>query len=230
MISDIVHLGSTVASEICTPRVDVIQVNGDQTASFALERMRGTGHSRLPVTHSDSDEIVGIVYYKDLMSAVLDADGDAPCEKFMFRAKYVPESKDVIKLLEEMQLERVQMAIVIDEWGGTEGLVTVEDIVEEIVGEIVDETDDDEALIEQIDELTWRVDGKCPVKCGEANGWPVKIADDYETIAGWLMDEIDAVPEAGDEFEIEGFKFLIEKMRRNRIQVIRVTKLPLSQD
>ena len=225
MIDDIVQLGSTVASEICTPRVDMIQVGATETVRTAIERMRGTGNTRLPVTKTDSDEIVGIVHFKDLTYAILDGDDDEPCEKFMFRPKFVPESKDVIKLLEEMQVERVQMAIVIDEWGGTEGLITVEDIVEEIVGEIVDETDDEEALIEQLDENTWKVDGKCPSKFGEANGWPVKVADDYETIAGWLMDEIDAVPEAGEEFEIDGFSFRIEKMRRNRIQTIRVQKI-----
>ena len=224
MIQDIVHLGSTVASEICTPRVDIIQVGAGEAVRVALERMRGTGHTRLPVTLADSDEIVGIVHFKDLTNAILDGDGDDACEKFMFRPKYVPESKDVIRLLEEMQVEHVQMAVVIDEWGGTEGLITVEDIVEEIVGEIVDETDDEEALVEQLDDDTWRVDGKCPSKFGEANGWPVKVADDYETIAGWLMDEIDAVPEAGDEFEIDGFSFRIEKMRRNRIQTIKVHK------
>ena len=229
MIDDIVQLGSTVASEICTPRVDMIQVGAIESVRTAIERMRGTGNTRLPVTKTDSDEIVGIVHFKDLTYAILDGDEDEPCEKYMFRPKFVPESKDVIKLLEEMQVERVQMAIVIDEWGGTEGLITVEDIVEEIVGEIVDETDDEEALIEQLDENTWRVDGKCPSKFGEANGWPVKVADDYETIAGWLMDEIDAVPEAGEEFEIDGFSFRIEKMRRNRIQTIRVEKL-ISRD
>ena len=225
MISDIVHLGSTVASEICTPRVDMIQTSCTETVKIAMDRMRGTGHSRLPVTHSDSDEIVGIVNFKDLTNAILDGDDESTCDKFMYRPKYVPESKDVIKLLEEMQVEHVQMAIVIDEWGGTEGLITVEDIVEEIVGEIVDETDDEGALIEQIDDFRWRVDGKCPVKFGKNNGWPVKIADDYETIAGWLMDEIDAVPEAGEEFLIDGYSFRIEKMRRNRIQSIRVTKI-----
>ena len=225
MIEDIVHLGSTVASEICTPRVDIIQVGVAETVRAALERMRGTGHTRLPVTQTDSDEIVGIVHFKDLTNAILDSHEDDACEKYMYRPKYVPESKDVIKLLEEMQVEHVQMAVVIDEWGGTEGLITVEDIVEEIVGEIVDETDDEEALIEQLDENSWRVDGKCPSKFGEANGWPVKVADDYETIAGWLMDEIDAVPEAGEEFEIDGFSFRIEKMRRNRIQTIKVERL-----
>ncbi len=224
MIEDIVHLGSTVASEICTPRVDMINVDCDESVRVAMERMRGTGYSRLPVTHSDSDEIVGIVHYKDLISAALDGDSDISCSKFMYRPKYVPESKDVIKLLEEMQVEHCQMAIVIDEYGGTEGLITVEDIVEEIVGEIVDETDDEEALLERINDTTWRVDGKCPVKFAEQYGWPVKEAEDYETIAGWLLDEIDSVPTAGEEFEFDGYSFKIEKMRRNRIQSIRIEK------
>lgn len=228
MIEDIVHLGSTVASEICTPRVDMISVEREETVRAALERMRGTGYTRLPVTHTDSDEIVGIVHFKDVTNAIIDGDGEKPCDKFMYRPKYVPESKNVITLLEEMQAEHCQMAIVIDEYGGTEGLITIEDIVEEIVGEIVDETDNEDALIEQIDDTTWRVDGKCPIKFAELKGWPVKEAEDYETIAGWLLDEIDSVPESGDEFEIEGYSFKIEKMRRNRIQTMRIEKLAVN--
>ena len=229
MIKDIVHLGNTVASEICTPRVDMMMVDDDESVHSSIERMRGTGYSRLPVKHGDNDEIVGIAYYKDLFSALLDGESDLSVSKFMYKPKYVPESKDVIKLLEEMQAEHVQMAIVIDEYGGTEGLITVEDIVEEIVGEIADETDDEEAMIEQISEGVWRVNGRYPVRLAAAAGWPVQEDEDYETIAGWLMDEINSVPQSGEIFETGDFIFRIERMRRNRIQTIRVERIVNSE-
>lgn len=225
MIKDIVHLGQSVASEICTPRVDTMLVAFDESVRSVIEKMRGTGYSRMPVTHGDSDEIVGIAYYKDLICAVLDGEESLSVSKYMYKPKYVPESKDVIKLLEEMQTEHVQMAIVIDEYGGTEGLITVEDIVEEIVGDIADETDDEEAMIEELGAQVWRVNGRYPVRLALSLGWPVKESEDYETIAGWLMDEINSVPLPGEVFEIDAFRFKIERMRRNRIQTIRVERI-----
>ena len=226
MIHDIMDLGDTSVREIMQPRVDMMLVEDDATVRAALERMRGTGYSRLPVYHDDMDNIVGIVHYKDLVAPLMDGKDDEPVTKFMFEPLFVPESKDVMPLLGEMQAARHQMAIVVDEYGGTDGLITVEDIVEEIVGEIVDETDLDRPLITVLDGDGWRVDGSFPVEEALELGWPVVDSDDYETVAGWLMDAFDSVPQTGDEFEVEGFTFKVEKMRRSRISTIRVQKLP----
>ncbi len=226
MIHDIMDLGDTSVREIMQPRVDMMLVEDDATVRAALERMRGTGYSRLPVYHDDMDNIVGIVHYKDLVPPLMDGKDDEPVTKFMFEPLFVPESKDVMPLLGEMQAARHQMAIVVDEYGGTDGLITVEDIVEEIVGEIVDETDLDRPLITVLDGDDWRVDGSFPVEEALGLGWPVVDSDDYETVAGWLMDAFDSVPQTGDEFEVEGFTFKVEKMRRSRISTIRVQKLP----
>ncbi len=226
MIHDIMDLGDTSVREIMQPRVDMMLVEDDATVRAALERMRGTGYSRLPVYHDDMDNIVGIVHYKDLVPPLMDGKDDEPVTKFMFEPLFVPESKDVMPLLGEMQAARHQMAIVVDEYGGTDGLITVEDIVEEIVGEIVDETDLDRPLITVLDGDGWRVDGSFPVEEALGLGWPVVDSDDYETVAGWLMDAFDSVPQTGDEFEVEGFTFKVEKMRRSRISTIRVQKLP----
>ncbi len=225
MIRDIVRLSDTVASEICTPRVDMMVANVNDQVKPTIDRMRGTGYTRLPISNSDSDEIVGIVNFKDLTSALLDGNEMEEVSKYMFEPKYIPESKDVIKLLEEMQAEHMQMAIVIDEYGGTEGLITIEDIVEEIVGEIVDESDDFKEVITQLDDGVWRVDGSYAVDDCLELGWPVEEGDDYETLAGWLLDKTDTVPESGFETEIDGWRFVIEKMRRNRIQWMRVERL-----
>lgn len=225
MIHDIIALGDATVKEICTPRVDVMLVRDDETGRTALERMRGTGRSRLPVCHDDIDDIIGIVNYKDLIGPLMDGSIDEPVEKFMYDALFVPETKAVIPLLGEMQASHQQMAIVVDEYGGTEGLITIEDIIEEIVGEISDESDFGVELVEVIGPDDWRVDGKFPVQDAIELGWPVEPSDDYETLAGWLLNVIDSVPDTGDEITVEGFSFTIEKMRRSRISRIRVQKL-----
>lgn len=222
MIQDIIDLGDMTADSICTPRVDVMIVEDVDSGRVALERMRGTGYSRLPVGHDGIDEIIGIVHYKDLIGPLMDGSIDEPVTKFMYEPMFVPETKDVIPLLGEMQAAHQQMAIIVDEYGGTEGVITIEDILEEIVGEIADESDVQGEMITLVSPGVWRVDGRFPVEDAQELGWPVTVSDDYETIAGWIMDAFDAVPDTGDVYVMEGFTFTIEKMRRSRISVVRV--------
>lgn len=225
MISDILSLNDMSVSEIMTPRVDIMAVEDTETVRHTLERVRGTGYSRLPVYHDDLDSIVGIVHYKDLIPAVLEGNIDEPVIDYAFVPMFVPESKDVFPLLSEMQTNRQQMAIVVDEYGGTDGLITVEDIVEEIVGEIIDETDAEDSLVVSTGEGCWIVDGRLPVEDAIEMGLPVVESDQYETIAGWLMSVLDAVPHIGDEFTFDGFRFKVQSMRRRRIQKLRVEKM-----
>lgn len=225
MISDILSLNDMSVSEIMTPRVDIMAVEDTETVRHTLERVRGTGYSRLPVYHDDLDSIVGIVHYKDLIPAVLEGNIDEPVIDYAFVPMFVPESKDVFPLLSEMQTNRQQMAIVVDEYGGTDGLITVEDIVEEIVGEIIDETDTEDSLVVSTGEGGWVVDGRLPVEDAIEVGLPVVESDQYETIAGWLMSVLDAVPHIGDEFTFDGFRFKVQSMRRRRIQKLRVEKM-----
>lgn len=225
MIHDIMDLGDMAVHEIMKPRVDMILVEDVETGRAALERMRGTGYSRLPVYHDDIDGIVGVVYYKDLIGPLMDGRIDEPVTKFMYEAMFVPETKDVIPLLGEMQAACQQLAIVVDEYGGTDGLITIEDIVEEIVGEITDEADNDRDLIVPLGENAWRVDGRFPAEEAQEMGWPVTDSDNYETISGWLMETLDSVPKTGDKFDIGGFSFKVEKMRRSRVSLIRVDRL-----
>lgn len=225
MISDILSLNDMSVSEIMTPRVDIMAVEDTETVRHTLERVRGTGYSRLPVYHDDLDSIVGIVHYKDLIPAVLEGNIDEPVIDYAFVPMFVPESKDVFPLLSEMQTNRQQMAIVVDEYGGTDGLITVEDIVEEIVGEIIDETDAEDSLVVSTGEGSWVVDGRLPVEDAIEMGLPVVESDQYETIAGWLMSVLDAVPHIGDEFTFDGFRFKVQSMRRRRIQKLRVEKM-----
>lgn len=225
MIGEILSLGELTAADVMQPRVDVIAVEDDETVRVALERMRGTGYSRLPVFSEDLDHIVGIVKYKDLIPAVLDGETDGPVTDYMHEALFVPETKDLLPLLSEMQTNRQQMAIVVDEYGGTDGIITVEDIVEEIVGEIIDETDDAVPFVTNLTEDEWLVDGRLPVEEAREYGWPVVESDQYDTIAGWLLDALDAVPRIGDELVVDGYRFKVRAMRRRRIQGLNIKRL-----
>ena len=224
MIGDILSLNDMTVSEIMTPRVYIMAVEDTETVRQALERVKGTGYSRLPVYHEDLDSIVGIVHCKDLIPAVLEGRLDDPAADYAFRPLFVPESKDVFPLLSEMQTNRQQIAVVVDEYGGTDGLITVEDIVEEIVGEIIDETDAQTDLVVKNGPGEWTVDGRLSVEDARELGFPVTESDQYETIAGWLMSVVDVVPRIGDEFTVGGYRFMVQSMRRRRIQKLRVTQ------
>ena len=230
MIGEILDLDELTVSDVMRPRVDIIAVEDTETVRAALERMQGTGYSRLPVFHEDLDHIIGIARYKNLVPAVLDGDTQEPIVDYMTEALFVPETKDLLPLLSEMQTNRQQMAIVVDEYGGTDGLITVEDIVEEIVGEIVDETDLEVPFVTCISENEWRVDGRCPVEEAQEFGWPVVESDQYETIAGWLLDTVDVVPQVGDEFVIDGYRFVVQTMRRRRIRTLQIVRLDETPD
>lgn len=224
MIHEIFDLGDTTVHEIMKPRVDVIFAEDTETVMSVIERMRGTGYSRIPVFHENRDRIVGVAYFKDLVTPLLEGKADEPVSNYVFEAMFVPDTKDVLPLLSEMQANRQQLAIVVDEYGGTDGLVTIEDIVEEIVGEIVDESDLENKYIFPVRDGEWVVDGRYSVEDAVKLGWPVEESEEYETIAGWLMDTVDELPAIGDEFTIGEFRFSIEKMRRHRISLLRVRK------
>ncbi|MDR0459487.1 MAG: hemolysin family protein [Coriobacteriales bacterium] len=230
MIREIFDLGDTVAREIMTPRVDMISLEDDATVGAAINRMRGTGFSRLPVYHENPDRIIGIVMLKDLLAPMIDDRADDPVTDFLRELMFIPETKDILPLLGEMQTSHQQVAIVVDEYGGTAGIISVEDIVEEIVGEIADEYDPDNKYQTQLSENEWLIDGRFPTDDARELGFPVQEGDDYETIAGWLLDTIDSVPQVGDVFEIEGYTFKVQSMRRRRISLLRVTNNRPTED
>ena len=225
MIHEIMKLGDARAHDIMTPRADIIFAEDTDSVRQTLDRMRGTGYSRLPVFHEDHDRIVGVVMYKDLVPALLDDREDDPVGDYATEAYFVPETKDIFPMLSEMQTSRQQMAIVVDEYGGTDGLITVEDILEEIVGEIVDETDLESKYVTQLTDGEWLVDGNFPVEDAIELGWPLEKSEDYDTIAGWLLDTVDTIPQVGDSFDVSGFRFEVRSMRRHRIRVVRVKRL-----
>jgi putative hemolysin len=224
MIHEIFDLGDTVAREVMVPRVDMIYIEDDATVGSTINRMRGTGFSRLPVIRENPDRVIGVVMLKDLLAPLVDNRYEEPISEYLREAMFVPETKDILPLLSEMQISHQQLVIVVDEYGGTAGLISIEDIVEEIVGDISDEFDPDNKYLTQLSDDEWLIDGRLPTDDARELGLPVTEDDDYETIAGWLMDTIDSVPQVGDSFEIGDYNFKVQTMRRNRIALLRVTK------
>ena len=224
MIHDVIDLGDTVAREVMVPRVDMTAVEDSDRLGDVLELMRRTGYSRIPVYHEDVDRIVGIAHIKDLIGPALERDASNDMiARYMRDADFVPDTKDIIPLLSEMKTSHDQMVIVVDEYGGTAGVITVEDIVEEIVGEIEDEFDPDNKYLTQLSDREWLVDGRFSIDDAIELGWPIEDSDEYETIAGFVLDLADSLPEPGDVFEVEGYRFKVQSMRGRRLAMLRVT-------
>ena len=223
MIHEVIDLGDTVAYEVMVPRVDMTAVEDDATLAEVLDIMRETGFSRVPVYRGTIDRIVGIAYLKDLLAPVLDQRSEThEIVRYMRPARYVPDTKDIMPLLSEMRATHDQMVIVIDEYGGTAGLITLEDIVEEVVGEIEDEFDPDNKYLTQISEREWMVDGRFSTDDAIELGWPVEDTEEYETIAGFVLELADRLPRPGDVFEHEGWQFRVQSMRGRRVSMLRV--------
>ncbi len=223
MIHEVIELGDTKAREVMIPRVDMDALEDTTSLSDVLARMRETGHSRIPIYHEDVDDIVGIAHIKDVITPIVDDGlGSTAIKDHLREASFVPDTKEIIPLLSEMQLSHEQMAIVVDEWGGTAGLITLEDIVEEIVGEIEDEFDPDNKFLTRIGDRSWLVDGRFPIDDAIELGWPIEDSDEYETVAGFILDEADGLPEPGDVIEKDGWQFRVQTVRGQRIALMRV--------
>ncbi len=222
MIHEIFDLGDAVAREVMVPRVDITMCEDTETVAEVLATMRQTGYSRVPVFHEDPDNIAGIAHIKDLIEPALDGRGGESIAGHLRDAAFVPDTKDILPLLSEMQTSHDQIVVVVDEYGGTAGIITIEDIVEEIVGEIEDEFDPDNKYLTRLSRREWLVDGRFSCDDAIELGWPIQESDDYETIAGWILELCDSVPDIGEVFEVEGYKFKVQSMRGQRISLIRV--------
>ena len=207
MIHEVIDLGDTIAREVMVPRVDMTAMEDTSTLSEVLTVMRRTGYSRIPIYHDSVDRIVGIAHIKDLISPILDdGRGSDAVAAHVRTADYVPDTKDIIPLLSEMQSSHDQMVIVVDEYGGTAGIITIEDIVEEVVGEIEDEFDPDNKYLTQLSDREWLVEDN----------------EEYETVAGFVLELADKLPRPGDVIEKDGYQFRVQSMRGRRLSMLRV--------
>jgi CBS domain containing-hemolysin-like protein len=222
LIESVIEFGDTVVREVMVPRTDMMSLERDVTIAAALEMSSAAGFSRFPVVGENIDDVVGLVYVKDMIRADLDGEEEERVDTLLRQARFVPETKQVARLLKEMQLESFHMAVVVDEYGGVAGLVTLEDLIEELVGEIVDEYDVEEALVERLADGSLRVDGRALIS--ELN----EIADlelsegDFDTVAGLVFDRFGRVPTEGETCEADGYTFRVERVQARRITRVHI--------
>jgi CBS domain containing-hemolysin-like protein len=236
MIQSVFDLGNTIAREVMVPRTELVWIERAKTVRHGLALALRSGFSRIPVVGEGADDIVGIVYLKDLARRAQDPERakTTTVEEVMRPASYVPESKPVDELLREMQAARSHIAVVVDEYGGTAGLVTIEDILEEIVGEITDEYDIERPPIERLDDDTARVSARLAVEdLGEIFGIDLPDRDDVETVGGLLAEALGRVPIPGASAVVHGLELTADDIggRRNRIDTVLVRRVrPADED
>lgn len=223
LIESVITFGDTVVREVMVPRTDMTTVDRDLTVAAALELSSDVGYSRLPVEGENVDDLIGLVYVKDLIRAELDGGDDRQIDTLLRQARFVPETKQVAHLLREMQEESFHMAIVVDEYGGVAGLVTLEDLIEELVGEIVDEYDVEEPLVERQRDGTLRVDGRIQIsELNDIAGLALPEGD-FDTVAGLVFDRFGRVPIEGEHTDADGYILTVERVQARRITRVHVT-------
>lgn len=225
MIHSIVEFGDTIVREVMKPRTDMITIGADKSIEEAMDLAISAGFSRIPVIRESKDDIAGVVYAKDLMRALRDGKREAPVASVVRPARFSPESKRVSELMREMQTQKFHLCIVLDEYGGTAGLVTLEDLIEELVGEIVDEYDVEEAQVQKlpngdvvvtatmlIDELNELLDVE----------WP---SEDWDSVGGLLFNKLGHVAHEGETIEYSHHLFRAERVKGRRIGRVRITRV-----
>jgi CBS domain containing-hemolysin-like protein len=224
MIRGIIELDETLAREIMAPRIDIVALDVEKTIDDALRVIVDRGFSRIPLYDDTIDNITGIIYAKDLLRCV--TESRRPALRDIARPAYfIPESKRVDELLAEFKKSKVHMAIVVDEYGGTAGLVTIEDLLEEIVGEIQDEYDREEAQIERVNESEAILDARVSIDAlGELFGFEADD-EDYDTVGGFVYHHLGKVPAAGDEVRVDGLTLRVLSVIGRRIKKVRATRV-----
>ena len=238
MIHSVIDLGGTLVRELMVPRTDMVWMEGNKTLRQGLSLALRSGFTRIPVIEENLDNVIGIAYVKDLASRVHErheSEQSEKVEQHLRKATFVPESKEAIELLREMQRDQIHMAIVIDEYGGTAGLITIEDILEEIVGEIADEYDDDQLEVEWLDENSARISARLHVEDFEESfktELTPQSREDVDSVGGLLAKELGRVPIPGSTITVQGWKLTAERPagRRHRIATILVTRVEAAVD
>ena len=227
LIESVFALDDTIVREVMVPRTDMVAVSSDREVAAVVDLAIDRGLSRLPVFGEDLDDIVGVCLMKDLTRAERAGRGNELVATLMRRARFVPETKQAGDLLREMQAGRYHLAIAVDEYGGTAGLVTLEDVVEELVGEIVDEFDVEEPLVEPLSGGEVLVHGRMPVDQLNALVRSELGARDWDTVGGLIFSTLGHVPTVGEAIEQGGVLLKVERMQGRRITKVRLTPLEL---
>jgi putative hemolysin len=224
MIYSIFDLGETMTREVMVPRIDVVALEVTTPLLEALEKIMQAGHSRIPIYHESIDNVVGVLYAKDLLPYLRDGHTDVPLKSLLREAYFVPETKRASELLPDLQQRRVHVAIVVDEYGSMAGLVTIEDLLEEIVGEIQDEYDTEEPFVEFVNENEYVFDAR--VDLDDLNRlMDVSLpTEDNDTLGGFIYTELGKVPTPGDQVAFGNMEFVVESVAGRRIRKVRVRR------
>lgn len=226
LLLGVFEFGETTAEEVMVPRVDMVGVERETPWSEMLDRVRSAQHSRMPVYEETIDEIVGILYVKDLLPAVLaDEEPEAGWPSLMRPPVFIPTSKRIADLLREFRHAGRHIAIVADEYGGTAGLVTIEDVLEELVGEIRDEYDDEERLVENEEDVRYWVSGRLTLDDLSAALRHDFTRDDVSTVGGLVLELLGRVPRAGESLTIGPFRVIVERVVRRKIERVFLERL-----
>ena len=224
MIHNVFELADTAVREIMVPRIDMVTIEADDTVEEAMRLIVQGGQSRIPVIEESIDNIIGVLYAKDLLRVVASGQHPATVKSLVRPAYFVPESKRLDDLLRELQQQRVHMAIVVDEYGAVAGLVTIEDVVEEIIGDIQDEYDREEQLVERVSDNEFIVDAK--ISLDEFNELlDINLtSEDYETLGGFMFAQLDKIPTVGDVVHYSNLTMTVLGTKGRRITKVRVVR------
>ncbi|GMQ82085.1 MAG: hemolysin family protein [Rhodothermia bacterium] len=219
LLSNVFAMASIKVKESMVPRTDIVAVEVGTSTKDLLDTFVASGHSKLPVYEENIDNIVGVAFAYDLF------DEPASLQDMMRPATFIPESKLSKHLLQEFLQSKTSIAIVIDEYGGTAGLATTEDLLEELFGDIQDEFDDEDLMLQTLDEDTVLASGRIEVdELAEETGFLLPEGD-YETVAGYLLDRLGTIPKTRDEFELDGFRIVVLQASANRVDLVRLHRL-----
>lgn len=217
MIHSIFEFGDTVVREVMVPRPDMVCLEHEDTLRDAMEPIVGRGFSRIPMYREDLDNIIGIIYAKDLIKSLRDGELENPVRELAREAYFIPETKKVSELLRELRNRKVHMAIVIDEYGTTAGLVTIEDLIEEIVGEIFDEYDREVVMVEELEDGTFLVNAKIAMDDLKDLLGVDLPHEGIDTLGGLVFNVLGKVPSQGEKFTYQGMEFTVVKVYKHRI-------------
>ena len=220
LIGSIIELGDTIVREVMVPRPDMVTLERTLSVAEALAVVVDSGFTRLPVVGQTADDVLGVVLSKDLLAAHLESQADSNISSLVRNAVFVPESKRVVELMREMQASKSHLAIVVDEYGGTAGLVSLEDILEELIGEIVDEFDSEESLVEEQSDGTLLLSGRLPVDDFEELTGISTGDGDWDTVGGLVFGLLGHVPEVGETIVHNGWELTAKEIDNRRINII----------
>ena len=229
LIESVLTFAETIVREVMVPRTDMVTVAGDAALAELLELIEETGYSRIPVVGSGIDDVVGVVIAKDLLPRLANGDRPGTVAEVMRGIDHIPETKRIPELLRDMQASKSHMAVVVDEFGGTAGLVTIEDLLEELVGEIVDEYDDDELMFEELGDGSWKVDGRLSVDDLSEMIDAELPNEEWDTVAGLVLGLAGRVPREREMFEAEGVTITVHRVQGRRVQEVVVQRIAVAE-